>query len=290
MPAKTKKSPVFVPCCELCLPPELAAEGMRCAAAENPANVPPAAGLGALPVARVAMLTAKYWGPKGLADVGVQFLEQTAQATKTKILAFANKWGQYGNIRYRETTQTGDVRLTLAGGGYASYVGTDNRAIPSTQPTMWLQGFTASTSDAEYDRVVTHEFGHQVGLIHEHKRPDLVKKLDPQKAIKYYRQTQGWTQQQVIQQVLSPENEAELTSTPVEDTSVMCYTVPGTVTYDGKSIPGGSKITASDGAFVARQYPKPDVPVTPPTTDPSQRIVAAVIATLRAEGYKITPP
>src|SRR5205085_11982755 len=63
-------------------------------------------------------------------------------------------------------------------GGYWSYVGTDILEVAASQPTMNLEGFTMSTPDSEFHRVVRHETGHTLGFPHEHMRRELVKLID----------------------------------------------------------------------------------------------------------------
>jgi hypothetical protein len=46
-------------------------------------------------------------------------------------------------------------------------------------------------------------------------------------------------------------------STPPDETSIMCYQLPGSITRDGRPIIGGIDINASDFAFAGRIYPKP---------------------------------
>ena len=89
-------------------------------------------------------------------------------------------------------------------------------------------------------------------------RRELVAKIDPEKAIKYFRNTQGWSRQEVEQQVLTPLEESSLLGTAHADPkSIMCYQIPGIITKDGKPIIGGLDIDKSDYAFVGMIYPKP---------------------------------
>lgn len=82
--------------------------------------------------------------------------------------------------------QAGDVRISLAGSGYWSYLGTDILHIPSNQPTMNLQDFSMSTPESEYKRVVRHETGHTLGFPHEHLRKEIVDNIDRNKAYNYF--------------------------------------------------------------------------------------------------------
>jgi hypothetical protein len=102
--------------------------------------------------------------------------------------------------------------------------------------------------------VVVHN---SLGYPHEHMRKDLVARIDPQKAIRWFAQTQGWDQQTVQQQVLTPLDESSLMATPADEDSIMCYQLPASITNDGRPIRGGNDINESDYAFAAKIYPKP---------------------------------
>jgi hypothetical protein len=122
---------------------------------------------------------------------------------------------------------------------------------------MNLQGFTMSTPESEYKRVVRHEVGHTLGAPHEHMRKALVARIDPQKAYDYFLRTQGWDRAMVDAQVLTSLNERSLLSTPPDQDSIMCYQLPGSITRDGLPIRGGTDINASDYAFIRAIYPRP---------------------------------
>jgi hypothetical protein len=122
---------------------------------------------------------------------------------------------------------------------------------------MNLEAFTMSTPESEFHRVVRHETGHTLGFPHEHMRKALVAKIDPQKAIAYFMRTQGWTADEVKQQVLTPIEESTLMGTRVDARSIMCYQIPGELTKNGKPILGGLDIDATDYKFAGDIYPKP---------------------------------
>ena len=115
------------------------------------------------------------------------------------------------------------------------------------------------TPESEFHRVVRHETGHTMGFPHEHMRRELVEKIDPDKAIAYFGASQGWTPDEVRQQVLTPLDESSLWGTAhVDPNSIMCYQIPGALCKDGKPILGGTDIDDQDYAFAAQVYPKGD--------------------------------
>ncbi len=131
--------------------------------------------------------------------------------------------------------------------------------IPSNRQTMNLQEFTMNTPESEYKRVVRHETGHTLGFPHEHMRKALVARIDPAKAYKWFLDTYGWDKATGDAQVLTPLNEASLIGTPPDQTSIMCYQLPGAITKDGHPITGGVDINQTDYTFAGKIYPKPGV-------------------------------
>jgi hypothetical protein len=97
-----------------------------------------------------------------------------------------------------------------------------------------------------------------MGFPHEHMRAELVAKIDPQKAIAFFLQTQGWDEATVRAQVLTPLDEGSLIATGHADpNSIMCYQIPGSITVDGQPIIGGTDIDDQDFQFAAQLYPQP---------------------------------
>src|SRR5262249_58930908 len=135
-------------------------------------------------------------------------------------------------------------------------LGTDVLLIKRNRPTMNLEAFTMTTPDSEFFRVVRHETGHTLGFPHEHMRKAIIDRLDREKVIADFMRTQGWTRQEVIDQVLTPLEEASVLGTPLADeTSIMCYQIDGGLTTDGQPVEGGTDINDLDYEFAASVYP-----------------------------------
>ena len=224
----------------------------------NPANavVMPSGSMGTtLTPLQIAVVTSKYWGPQ-LRQFTVSFMDSTSSDLRSRILSHMNAWNTWCGISFVETGGTGDVRISLGSGGYWSYVGTDILHIPKNRPTMNLQDFTMNTPDSEYKRVIRHETGHTLGFPHEHMRKALVDRIDPDKAYDFFLRTYGWDKATVDQQVLTPLDQKTLMGTPEDQTSIMCYQLPETITKDNKLILGGVDINTTDGQFAAKIYPR----------------------------------
>ena len=249
-------------CTPKALPTRLLVAAAETATRLNPVNAPAygafaamAADFEVMEPARIAVLTSKYWGPTPR-RLTVSFMENTPANLRTRIISHMNAWTKTGCISFVETSGTGDVRISRGPGGYYSYLGTDILHIPRNRQTMNLQGFTMNTPESEYKRVIRHETGHTLGAPHEHMRKALVARIDPQKAYDYFLRTQGWDKATVDAQVLTPLNEASLMKTPPDQTSIMCYQLPGSITKNGQPILGGTDINPTDYAFIGKIYPK----------------------------------
>lgn len=209
----------------------------------------------------LAASSRRYWGKKGI-HLTVGFLDNPPAALRARILQHMNAWSKAASVQFVETSTDPQVRIARVDSpkedaGYWSYLGTEILVIPKDQPTMNLEGFTMNTPESEFIRVVRHETGHTLGFPHEHMRKELVERLDRKKVIAFYMSDQGWSKKEVIDQVLTPLEESSLLgSSHADSDSIMCYQIPGSLTLDGKPIPGGEDISEEDYRIIASLYPK----------------------------------
>jgi Astacin (Peptidase family M12A) len=253
------------------LPPRLLLKAAETAVQVNPLNAPDLRGdIAPTPAPpspqRIAVLRGKYWGPSAR-QLTVSFMESTPVDLQDRIIAHMNAWAQTSCVSFVRTNDTGTVRISRGPGGYYSYLGTDVLLIPPGQQTMNLEGFTMGTSESEYRRVVRHEAGHTLGFPHEHMRAGLVARIDRDKAYVWFWQTYSWPPAMVDQQVLTPLDEASLYGTPADQTSIMCYQLPASITKDGQPIMGGVDINTTDYVFAGSIYPKLGLQMTPGRAD-----------------------
>jgi Astacin (Peptidase family M12A) len=257
----------LIACTPRSLPRSKVVEAAQRALEINPANHPAtglmahALGRGPMDRERAALVIGKRW-PAGGVRLTVGFLDNPPADLRARLLLHMNAWGKSANVQFTESNSNPQVRIARLNSppemaGYWSYVGTDILGIPANEPTLNLQDFTMSTPESEFHRVVRHETGHTMGFPHEHMRRELVNKIDEAKAIAYFGSTQGWTPDEVRQQVLTPLEDTSLLGTAHADAhSIMCYQIPGSLTKDGKPIIGGKDIDKRDFAFAASVYPK----------------------------------
>lgn len=235
---------------------------------------------------RIAVVIARKWPATGV-RLSVSFMDNPSTALRARILKHMNAWGEHANVLFSETAGVGQVRIARFDkpddvAGYWSWLGTEILEIDENEPTLNLDSFTMNTAESEFIRVVRHEAGHTLGFDHEHMRSDIVSRIDRKKAIAFYDKDQGWSKEEVEQQVLTPLARKSIMGTKESDPlSIMCYDLPGKIMKDGKPVIGGTDINANDFAFAKSLYPKPERPRTERTR---RDIVTPVSPVAAADG------
>lgn len=251
------------------LPEDKHLEAAHTAISINPANKPLVLARKSHPEltpAFLAGLTSKLWPSSGI-TLGVYFMDTNDPTLKARILSHANAWSVFANVKFKEASAAlAQIRLArVTGQGYYSYLGTDILHVSKNEQTLNLDSFSMNTPDSEYNRVVKHEFGHSLGLVHEHLRGVIIDQLDANATIADFMATQGWSREEVIAQVLTPVPETQLTANSPDVHSIMCYMISARDTKNHQPIPGGTDIDDFDKQEIAKIYPLVVVPPPPPS-------------------------
>lgn len=118
---------------------------------------------------------------------------------------------------------------------------------------------------ARQKRIVNHEFGHALGLFHEHQRQGM--DWNKPAVYKFCQDSQGWDNAKCDQQILlAIENEVpahELAGTPYDPKSIMHYGFPAEWTISGKAHDEALELSAMDKKGIAEIYPKAQEPTGP---------------------------
>jgi hypothetical protein len=101
---------------------------------------------------------------------------------------------------------------------------------------------------------VLHEFGHALGLVHEHLSPNATIPWNLPKLFDYYRRTNGWDEAQTRTQVIDRMKVDRVTR--FDRDSIMLYHFPAELTTDGSSTPWNTELSPTDKTFIAQLYPK----------------------------------
>lgn len=204
---------------------------------------------------KAAALDGVKWGPAS--TVTVRFLEGDP-GLQRRVENVAKEWMQHANVRLSFLDE-GDADIRIAfqqGNGSWSYLGTDSRTIPKDQPTMNYGWLTPDSPDEELRRVVLHEFGHALGLIHEHQNPDGGIEWNRDAVIRDLSgPPNNWDLATIENNIFKKYDKDAVTSSEVDKDSIMMYPIPLAWTNDGFSAGLNSELSALDKEIIGRAYP-----------------------------------
>jgi hypothetical protein len=142
----------------------------------------------------------------------------------------------------------GMVRISFnPHGGSFSLVGTDciKSKDASTMNFAWLDAGT-----------IMHEFGHVLGLIHEHQNPNgKTIPWDDSKVYAWAKQTQGWDTKTTYHNIIERYKVDQVNASKYDPHSIMEYFFPESLTTDHVSIPNNHILSPEDVTYISKVYP-----------------------------------
>jgi hypothetical protein len=191
----------------------------------------------------------------------VRFIGGTS-AQKNTVREQAGWWTQHANLTFDFNDAPGaDIRITFDPAlGAWSYVGTDCRGIPLDQATMNL-GFLDGGTTA-------HEFGHAIGLAHEHQNPAGGIEWNEEAVIRALAGPPNfWDEAKARHNVLRKYSADQINGTKFDPDSIMLYFFPAEWTRNGIATKANEVLSSLDKSFIAgaRMYPKTGPTVDAPT-------------------------
>lgn len=202
---------------------------------------------------RAAFQIAKLW-PNG-STIRIRFLGGTPQQ-QDLVKQHAVEWAQHANLQFEFVASgSAQVRIAFADDGAWSYVGTDALGIPANQPTMnfgWLdQG------------VVQHEFGHMLGMIHEHQNPrdNPIQWNRPVVDAALGGPPNNWDQDTIDHNMYAKYDVNQINGSEFDSDSVMLYSFPANWTTNGFHTAPNDALSELDKAFARHVYPGRDTGV-----------------------------
>ena len=131
--------------------------------------------------------------------------------------------------------------------GCNSYVGKDNLKIPKHLPTMNFEWFDVAT--------VLHEFGHVLGLRHEHKSPfGKTIQWDYSVIYEYFKKTENWDEDEVNFQIIDQIDKDSINGTEFDPKSIMLYFYPAELTKNKEGTSENQRLSSKDVYYIASLY------------------------------------
>lgn len=183
--------------------------------------------------------------------IKVSFLNGNAD-TQAKVRQYAEQWETYANVDFVfGNFSNADIKISFQDKGYWSFVGTESK---QHSPSMSLTGLNATTPDDEISRVVLHEFGHALGLMHEHqhKNRPFEWNLDA-----VYKEYSNWDRETIrINLIEKYDDENTYTNFVYDPNSIMHYPISSHLTTNGYSVSWNRYLSNNDKSLISKIYPK----------------------------------
>lgn len=155
------------------------------------------------------------------------------------------------DISFVDNPTQADVRISFdKDGGSWALVGTDH-----------LQEKNAATMNFGWFDVPTviHEFGHMIGLIHEHQNPKGQKIMwDDKKVIEWAKDSQGWSEQTTKQNIINKYDKNSINGSEFDPLSIMLYFFPASLTKNNVGTEQNFRLSGQDVIWIDKMYHKND--------------------------------
>lgn len=239
-------------------------------------------------IRRAVFQPSKKWIPGQ--QIRVRFLDGN-EFLKDKVKEYAEIWEEYANIDFVFVESgTAEIRVSFTmDKGSWSYFGKDSAIqsqVKTANGTQFVRNnsgasmnfgwFNDKTSDQEFRRTTLHEFGHALGLHHEHQNKNQNIQWNAEAVYAYFAK-QGWSREKTYTQVLNRYGgNSEISNGVYDPLSIMHYYYPPELIKGGLKIRENTELSENDKAIIEEMYPfddevatvtKPPIN-TPPTNKP----------------------
>ncbi|MFI5461187.1 MAG: peptidase M12 [Isosphaerales bacterium] len=194
---------------------------------------------------------------KNGAVLRIRFLDGDDKV-KGLVKKYAPEWTQHANLNFDfgSDPKNAPIRITFAQPGSWSALGTDALTVMADQPTTNLGLVQNAVDEEDAARVIRHEFGHVLGLIHEQKSPNAKIRWNREAVMKYYGgPPNNWPPSVIEDTILNvfPKFE-DPEYRPFDPQSIMMFPIPEGLA-EGLVVDWHTKLSESDKRFAAQLYP-----------------------------------
>lgn len=192
----------------------------------------------------------------------VSFLDGDARI-KSEVERFSKEWTQYANINFvfypslkdvpRKTKV--DILISFNKSGNNSYVGTDSLSFSrSDSASMSLSELSKDHINMRKSTIL-HEFGHALGLHHEHQSINRPFKMNANQAMQYCKDTYGMTDEGCRSNIFAIISKDNIYFSAYDPASIMHYALHDGLFESKVSFRENASLSLLDKIEIAKLYP-----------------------------------
>jgi len=188
--------------------------------------------------------------------ITVKFLNGTARL-HDRVIEVLKEWEDLTNIKFRvNDTGPSSVRVKFNNGRNDSSIGTDALTVQDDIETVSFNIIHADSAKDELRQVVLHEFGHVLGLVHEHSHPDCDIEFNIAAANRYFKSVYGFSEADVERNLFRKYLHNQVRCPAFDEKSIMMYNIPPECTKNNKEYMEATDLSTLDRSFIPLLYPE----------------------------------
>lgn len=203
--------------------------------------------------------TGKLW-KKG-STINVTFKDGTPEI-KAEVEKYATEWTKYANLNFKfystskdiPKKESADIVITFNTQVNTSAVGTDSRYSSKNGVSMNL-GILDDEHINTRRSIILHEFGHAIGLEHEHQHKDRTLEFDESKIIDTCKKRINFTEEMCRMFVMATIKEDDAYFSKYDLLSIMHYTLHADFFKKPMDMRQNLSLSLTDKVEIAKMYP-----------------------------------
>lgn len=214
-----------------------------------------------------AVLNQHHRWPSG-ATLKIGFVDGH-RAAREMVAHVAKMWTDYANVHLEFSLDApppnADILIRFDADACSSKIGTSSRyAAENGEPSMRLchmdqkiaPGTDPAMAPESVRRTVLHEFGHALGLHHEHQNPRVQIQWNKPAVYEYYAVHHGWDRERVDHNLFEQLASHSVDASQYDPDSIMHYAFPAQFTTNGVAYGGKKELSSVDKEEIAKAYPR----------------------------------
>lgn len=184
----------------------------------------------------------------------IAFLNPPSAAHRQAVIDAAKQWQPSINLTLDFVDDVhGDIRITMDPPLNYSAIGTDACLRGAAENTM---NIGTELTHPNFDSTVFHEFGHALGLEHEHLHPKANIPWNKPSVYDFYLTRYNWSKEEVDHNFFKTLETTTTRTTPYDPTSIMHYPIANELTLGDWSVGKNTQISQNDRRLMRKIYPK----------------------------------